>query len=123
MKAPEIIEQPAHAKSLIVGAGGVTAETAERILVALAKAGYVVAPLEPTNSMLEAYIAALGMPASNYRSVIWNVGKARRRWKAMAAAGMKIAFSDFALVAQLDEQRNSTPMDAGSSPAERATSS
>lgn len=41
--------------------------------------------------MLGAYVSALGAPSKHYSVVIHNIGKARRRWAAMAAAGTKLA--------------------------------
>lgn len=93
MRAPEIIEEPPCAAEIAAAAGGITTDTARDIFRALVKAGFIVAPLEPTNSMFDAYIGALQQPAVNYKSVVANVGKARKRWKAMATAGMAVAFS------------------------------
>ena len=97
MRAPEILNQPPAAKEVMAAAIGITLDDAHAILVALAKAGFVIAPLEPTNAMFAAYMEALSAKATRRDTIIANIGKARRRWKAMAECGMKIAFSDFAL--------------------------
>lgn len=120
MKGPEILAKPPCAIDVFAKATGIEYGVVRIGLVALAKAGYVIAPLEPTNSMFSAYMTALRPTAKNPDTIIRNIGKARHRWRAMAAAGMKVSFSTKALVAQLDEHRNSTSEDAGSSPAERA---
>lgn len=93
MRAPEIIEQPPCAKDVMTETGIVSRDGAHAILVALAKAGFVIAPLEPTNAMFEAYMTALGRPAKTRETIITNIGKARQRWKAMAQMGMKVTFS------------------------------
>lgn len=120
MRDPEIIAQVPCAIDVFARATGVDHKLVRSGLIALARAGFVVAPREPTNSMFDAYLRALRTLPTNPSTVVRNIGKARLRWKAMAEAGMKIALSTKALVAQLDEHRNSTSMDAGSSPAERA---
>lgn len=89
----QILEPSPNALELISKIAGVDAEMARNVLTALAKNGYVIAPLEPTNSMFDAYIRALKQPAKDHKVIIENVGKARKRWKAMALAGMQVAFS------------------------------
>ena len=118
---PEIIAEPPSALRVIALSIGIELDEARAIVRALAKAGFVVAPMEPTNSMFGAYMEALRMPPKRFETVIRNVGKARLRWKAMAKAGIAVAFSEQALVDQLDGHLNSTQAYAGSSPAERAT--
>ena len=123
MPNPEIIQQPPCATQVMAGTGLVTRDEARMVLKTLAQNGFFVAPLEPTNSMFEAYIGALNAPSKVHKTIIAHIGKARKRWKAMANAGLKVAFSDQALVAQPEEHRSSNPRVAGSSPAERATPS
>lgn len=91
---PEIIAQPPSALRIIALSIGIEIEEARLIVRALAKAGFVVAPLEPTNSMFSAYMDALNSPPTRHETVIRNVGKARKRWKAMAQAGVAVAFSE-----------------------------
>ena len=90
---PEIIASPPCVTEVMAHAGCISEGHAYKILIGLAKAGFVVAPLEPTNSMFDAYMLALNMPAKTRKTIIANIGKARQRWKAMAKAGMKVAFS------------------------------
>ena len=90
---PEIIAQPPSALRVIALSIGIEIDEARAIVRALAKAGYIVAPMEPTNAMFAAYVEALGAPSKKYDTVIQNIGKARKRWKAMAHVGMIVAFS------------------------------
>lgn len=90
----EVIAAAGCAKDIMTRAVPISRHDAHLLLQALAKAGFVVAPLEPTNAMFDAYMHALNYPASTPKTIIINVGKARRRWKAMALVGMKIAFSE-----------------------------
>lgn len=93
MRAPPIMDDPPNAVELMCRAAPLTDDQARDVLRALVKGGWIIAPLEPANPMFEAYIEALGQPATTHRAVLHNIGKARKRWKAMAMAGMKIAFS------------------------------
>ena len=93
---PEIIAQPHSALRVIALSIGIEIEEARVIVRALAKAGFVVAPMEPTNSMFVAYMEALAMPSKRHETIIQNVGKARKRWKAMAQAGLAVTFSNHA---------------------------
>jgi hypothetical protein len=72
---------------------GVDHARAHEMLAQLVKAGFAIAPREPSDGMLGAYIAALGQPSRHYHVIIHNIGKARRRWAAMAAAGTKLALT------------------------------
>lgn len=78
-------------------AANLTQHDARAALRALVKAGYVVAPREPTNSMLDAYMHALRSQPSTTRSCILNVAKARKRWLAMGGAGTQVAMSTLRL--------------------------
>lgn len=104
---PEIIAQPPSALRVIALSIGVEIEDARQVVRALAKAGFVIAPMEPTNSMFGAYMDALKSPPVRYETVIANVGKARKRWKAMAQAGVAVVFSD----AMLEAEYSSKPQD------------
>lgn len=91
---PEIIALPPSALRVIALSVGIEMEAAREIVRALAKAGYVVAPMEPTNSMFAAYLEALNMPPTRHETAIRSIGKARKRWKAMAQAGLAVTFCD-----------------------------
>lgn len=123
MRAPQIIAEPGCATQIMADTGLISRDDARAVLTALIKAGFIVAPLEPTNSMFEAYMTAMKPHARTRRTIICNIGKARLRWKAMANAGMKVAFSRLALVDQSEGHLNSNQTNAGSSPAERANPS
>ena len=89
----EIIARPPCATELVATTGDVSRDVAREILRALIKAGFAVVPMEPTNSMFEAYMTALKQPPHSHKTVIENIGKARKRWKAMAIAGVAVTFS------------------------------
>ena len=74
---------------------GVEPEAVREAIIELAKAGYVIAPREPTNAMLVAYLESYGHTAKSVDGVITAVGKARQRWKAMAESGMRAALRPF----------------------------
>ena len=93
MKAVEIIAEMPCAAEVAASTGLVTPDQAREIFKALVKAGFIVAPLEPVNVMFDAYMTALQSPPQTRESMLQNVGKARRRWKAMATVGMKVVFS------------------------------
>lgn len=112
--APQIVCEVSSAVELMMSAVPISPGTARAVLRALAKGGYTVAPIEPTNSMFGAYIGALNNPAITTQTLIANVGKARRRWKAMALAGMKVTFSEAVRPAKStpqQEQRSSPNRD------------
>lgn len=79
-----VFDEPESAVAVVARETGETAERAREILRALVKAGYVIGPREPTNAMLHAYITSYGEIPSNPASTITAIGKARRRWQAMA---------------------------------------
>lgn len=72
---------------------GLTFDQAIAGLRALSKEGYAIAPRIPTNSMLAAYCYAYGSPPQRVEGVMVQLGKARKRWRAMAAAGTRVALS------------------------------
>lgn len=91
--APEIIAQPPCALRVMSEAGGLSDEQSQAIMLALVRAGFAVVPREPTNSMFDAYIAALQKPSRFHKTIIQHIGKARKRWKAMVDVGQQVAFS------------------------------
>ena len=74
---------------------GADKEAVREAIIELARAGYVIAPREPTNAMLVAYLESYGHTATSVGGVITAVGKARQRWKAMADSGMRAALRSF----------------------------
>lgn len=88
-----MFDAPEPALAVVSDALGLKTTDARRLLKKLAKAGWVVVPREPTNAMLFAYISAYGRPPTKASTVIHGIGKARKRWKAMAGAGMRLAMS------------------------------
>jgi hypothetical protein len=86
-----VYEPPEPALKVLMKEMSVSAHGAKRALRALVKAGYIVAPMKPTNAMLDAYLCSYGQPPSTTHSVIIGVGKARIRWEAMATVGLKMA--------------------------------
>ena len=74
---------------------GMTDAQVYRLLKAVAKAGFVIAPREPANSMIGAYITAVGPMSKHPATVMRHVSKCRKRWKAMALAGTKVVFAAF----------------------------
>jgi hypothetical protein len=80
---------------------GISTDEAGDALAALIQGGYGVAPRNPTNGMLIAYMEALTPPA-NHESVVTAIGKARVRWQAMLAQGTEMAMSRKRLAASAD---------------------
>jgi protein-disulfide isomerase-like protein with CxxC motif len=74
-------------------AAGLTDEQARLALKTIIGAGYFVAPREPTNSMLLAYLHSYGQVATNPATTVTSLAKARQRWKAMGEAGTHVAMS------------------------------
>lgn len=87
-----VYEKPVPAVMVLAGAAGVTVDQARAVLVALVEAGYGIAPRQPTNGMLAAYIEAT-TPPKHHEAVITAIGKARVRWTAMLAQGTAMALS------------------------------
>jgi len=90
-KSLSVYPKPIPARSVLM-ATGLTYDQAENALRALAEAGYGVAPREPTNGMLAAYIEATA-PPKHHEAVITAIGKARARWSAMLEQGHAMAMS------------------------------
>lgn len=88
-----IYDPPEPATTVVARAGGLSADAARDVLKALAKAGYFVAPRDPINSMLDAYLNAYGRVPTTTSSVIVGIGKARKRWKAMGEVGTRMALA------------------------------
>ncbi len=78
---------------VLVQETGCTTEAALETLRALVRGGWVIAPREPSNAMLEAYMASYGQKPTQTSSTITALGKARRRWLAMASTGTAMALS------------------------------
>lgn len=91
--ANPIYDAPEPAIAVMARAAGVTHEEARNLLIALVRAGYFVAPRQPINAMLDAYLNSYGTPPSTTHSAITGIGKARKRWAAMGTAGTKMALS------------------------------
>lgn len=92
----QIYERPARsARDVLAEALNITAAQATDGLIALLRAGFYIGPIEPTNSMLEAYLSAMKPAPKRTLSILNAIGKARRRWKAMAEAGNRVAMSRF----------------------------
>lgn len=89
----QIYENAASAVEILMVELGISQDAAKGALVALFKANIIVAPLEPTNSMLSAYLEAVRPPPRTRHSILSGVAKARRRWRAMGIAGNKVAVS------------------------------
>lgn len=90
---PEIISQLPSPLKVIAESIGISSGEARTVILALIRSGFVLAPLEPTNSMFSAYIEALQNPTRRHQTAIRNIAKARKRWKAMAQAGLAVALS------------------------------
>jgi hypothetical protein len=88
-----IYDRPTPAITVLADALNISEKDALTALTALVRAGYVIAPRLPTNAMLSAYLRAYGTPATTIRSCIIGIGKARKRWAAMAAKGTQMALS------------------------------
>lgn len=101
----EIIGEPPCASDLLASVTGVDRATAWKGIQALIKAGYTIAPREPVNLMFDAYMHALNMPAVTPLTIINNVGKARKRWKAMADVGQRVALSVETAGPQVNEEK------------------
>jgi hypothetical protein len=71
---------------------GITPDKAQDGLVALVEGGFGIAPRNPTNGMLVAYLEAL-TPPSGHEQVVTAIGKARVRWKAMLTQGIERSLS------------------------------
>jgi hypothetical protein len=88
-----LLKEPGAAAEVLSQALGITTTAARGGIQALLRAGWVVAPREPTNSMLAASVNATAVSA-NPLKVVNAIAKARLRWKAMANEGSKAAMSN-----------------------------
>jgi hypothetical protein len=87
-----VYAKPRPARLVLAHALGISVEEAGRAISALIEGGYGVAPRNPTNGMLAAYIEATE-PPKHHEGVITAIGKARVRWQAMMEQGMAMAMS------------------------------
>jgi hypothetical protein len=87
-----VYEKPQPARLILARALGISDDEAGLALVALVEGGYGVAPRNPTNGMLAAYLEAL-TPPTGHEAVITAIGKARARWQAMLEQGTGMALS------------------------------
>jgi hypothetical protein len=104
-RAAPVYEKPKSARLVLARAMGISTDEAGDALTALIQGGYGIAPRNPTNGMLIAYMEAL-TPPSNHESVVTAIGKARVRWQAMLAQGTEMAMSRKRLPAQRIEARS-----------------
>ena len=88
-----VYDAPECASDVVARTIDITPRQARKALVALVRAGYVIAPREPSNAMLDAYIRSYGAVSMRPSGIITGIGKARKRWSAMATQGVKIALS------------------------------
>lgn len=87
-----VYEKPLPARLLLARALGISVDEAGLALSALIEGGYGIAPRNPTNGMLAAYIEATA-PARNHEAIITAISKARIRWQAMLEQGTAMAMS------------------------------
>lgn len=81
---------------------GIDEKMARAALHAMVKAGYYIAPRNPSNAMLVAYMEAMAPHVTkNIRTMMVNVGKAKLRWKAMGESGTRLALSP-----KIEDRRN-----------------
>ena len=94
-RAPQtpLLDEVEPAIHILAKSLGITQSKAREALRDLVKAGYVVGPREPTNAMLLAYITSYGQLPVNPATTITAIGKARRRWQAMADRATAMALS------------------------------
>lgn len=88
-----VLDESEPAVTVLARQLGISHRQAREALRALVKAGYVIGPREPTNAMLLAYITSYGQVPVNPATTITAVGKARRRWQAMADKATAMALS------------------------------
>jgi hypothetical protein len=92
-----VYDKPPPAVGVLAAALNISIPEAKAALRELISAGYVIAPREPTNSMLVAYFESYGKVATNPNTFVVGIGKARRRWAAMGKAGTAVALSTKAI--------------------------
>jgi hypothetical protein len=88
-----VYDRPEPAIDVLKAALCIDGYSARKALSALVKAGYFIAPRDPTNAMLDAYIGAYGLIPRHPRTIIIGIGKARKRWAAMGQKGTAMALS------------------------------
>ena len=88
-----VYPSPPCAIDLVAAAAGCSQKQAKAALISLARNGFVVAPMLPTDAMLAAYIDAYDPCIRKTFSVVRGIAKARVRWAAMSKEGMKVAMS------------------------------
>lgn len=88
-----LLQGPIAACRALSDALGITTAAARGGIQALLRAGWVVAPREPTNQMLAASVNATAVSRHPLK-LVNAVAKARLRWKAMALEGSKAAMAD-----------------------------
>ena len=91
-RAFPVYEKTPPARVILAKAMDITVEEAGAVMVALVEGGYGIAPRNPTNGMLVAYMEAL-TPPSGHEAVVTAIGKARVRWQAMLEQGTAMALS------------------------------
>ena len=79
-----LLPEPEEAAAIMAKALGVTEEQVRMAYVEVIRAGYAIAPVEPTNAMMLAYVNSYGQLPQSAESTITAFTKARRRWQAMA---------------------------------------
>lgn len=99
-----VYEKPRPARELIAKALSISTDKAGLVISALIEGGYGIAPRNPTNGMLAAYLEAL-TPPTRHEAVITAIGKARLRWQAMLEQGTAMAMSRKSLPAIAMEAR------------------
>ena len=87
-----VYEKVQPACTILAKALDITIDEARQAMVALVEGGYGIAPRNPTNGMLIAYLEAL-TPPSGHEQVVTAIGKARVRWQAMLEQGTAMALS------------------------------
>jgi hypothetical protein len=112
-RSAPVYEKPLAARLILARAMGISTDEAGDALTALIQGGYGIAPRNPTNGMLIAYMEAL-TPPSSHESVVTAIGKARVRWQAMLAQGTEMAMSRKRLPAQGTEARRAETLQDGS---------
>lgn len=91
-RACTVYEKPRPARQVLAEALGISTDQAGEAMLALIKAGYGIAPMNPTNGMLRDGMEAT-TPPSGHEQVITAIGKLRIRWQAMLRQGTEMALS------------------------------
>lgn len=88
-----IFDMPESPVDIMAAHLEIAPEAARDALKAIITAGWVIAPREPSNAMLVAYMAAYGQTATTLETIVRNVGKAKKRWQAMGESGTGMALT------------------------------